>query len=177
MISHVTRQQISLSPAEGERVRVKGLWRTRTAEARDFARNLRHESTDAEKRRWRLLRDRRFAEFKFRRQYACGIYFLDFFCVEARLAVELDGGGHGFPDQRARDENRNRFLDEQDIKVLRFWNHQVGREAESVRFEIWHTLIERTGRAKEIAGSQAKPGTPHLNPLPSEGRGGRPQIG
>ena len=140
---------------------------TRTDEARDFARHLRSESTDAEKRLWRLLRDRRFAEFKFRRQYACGIYFLDFFCVEARLAVELDGGGHGFPDQRARDENRNQFLADQDIKMLRFWNHQVRREAESVRFEIWHALMERTGRGKEIASFVAKPGplTSILSPL------------
>ena len=45
-----------------------GKHRTRTAAARDFARQLRKKSTDAEKRVWRLLRDREFAEFKFRRQ-------------------------------------------------------------------------------------------------------------
>ena len=152
---------------------MRGLRRTRTAEARDFARHIRRESTDAEKRLWRLLRDRRFAEFKFRRQYPCGIYVLDFFCVAARLAVELDGGGHGFPDQRDRDEKRNRFLIEQGIKVRRFWNHQVRREAESVRFEIWHALMEQNGRTEEIADFLGKPGTPHLNPLPSERRGAR----
>jgi very-short-patch-repair endonuclease len=92
-----------------------GKHRTRTAAARNFARQLRKQSTDAEKRLWRLLRDRRFAEFKFRRQYACGIYYLDFYCTLAKLAVELDGGGHGFPDQRARDEKRNQFLAEQGI--------------------------------------------------------------
>ena len=78
-----------LAPSDGERVRVRGL-RTRTVAAREFARRLRRESTDAEKQLWRLLRDRRFSEFKFRRQYPCGVYFLDFFCVAARLAVELD---------------------------------------------------------------------------------------
>ncbi len=156
-------QADSLSPAEGERVRVRGLRRTRTTEACNFARHLRRESTDAEKRLWRLLRARRFAEFKFRRQYPCGIYFLDFFCVTARLAVELDGGGHGFPDQRVRDEKRNRFLAEQGIKVLRFWNHQVRRETESVRFEIWHALMERTGRTQGIANFLLK----HPAPLTS----------
>ena len=118
----------SPSPPSGERAGVRGQprygqHRTRTAAARSFARNLRKKSTDAEKRLWRLLRDRRFAEFKFRRQYACGIYFLDFYCTLAKLAAELDGGGHGFPDQRARDEKRNQFLASQGIKVLRFWNH------------------------------------------------------
>src|SRR6185369_7693798 len=95
------RDAIPLSPV-GERVRVRGQRRTRTQAARELARHFRSRSTDAEKRRWRLLRNRRFSEFKFRRQYPCGVYFLDFFCVTARLAVELDGGGHGLPDRRAR---------------------------------------------------------------------------
>jgi very-short-patch-repair endonuclease len=144
------------SPPSGERVRVRGQSpqygknRTRTTNARSFARQLRKQSTDAEKRLWRLLRDRRFSEFKFRRQYACGNYFLDFYCTIVKLAVELDGGGHGFPDQRARDEKRNQFLAQRGIKVLRFWNHQLRDEFETIRFEIWHALMERMGRKEEI---------------------------
>ena len=165
------------SPPSGERVRVRGQrerspqygkHRTRTAAARDFARQLRKKSTDAEKRLWRLLRDHRFKEFKFRRQYACGIYFLDFYCTVAMLAVELDGGGHGFPDQRAKDEKRNRFLAEEGIKVLRFWNHQLRGELEAVRFEIWHALMERTGRKEEIVGYLPKP-APSPQPSPPMG--------
>src|ERR1041384_715746 len=109
--------------------------RTRTAAARNFARQLRKRSTDAEKRLGRLLRDRRFNEFKFRRQYPCGIYFLDFYCTIAKLAIELVGGRHGFPDQRARDEKRNEFLAIQGIKVMRFWNHRLRGELEAVRSE------------------------------------------
>lgn len=145
-----------------------GKHRTRSAAARDFARQLRKESTDAEKRLWRLLRDRRFSEFKFRRQYPCGIYFLDFYCTVAKLAVELDGGGHGFPDQRARDEARNRFLARQGIQVLRFWNHQVREELEAVRFEIWHALMERTRCTGAIAGFLPKP-APSPQPSPPMG--------
>ena len=137
-----------------------GQHRTRTTNARDFARQLRAQYTDAEKRLWRLLRDRRFTEFKFRRQYACGPYFLDFYCATAKLAVELDGGGHGFPDQRAKDKKRNEFLASKGIQVLRFWNHQMGDELEAVRFEIWHTLMKRTGREAEIAGYLPKPPAP-----------------
>ena len=148
------------SPLGGERVRVRGVYRTRTKAARNFARTLRQKSTDAEKRLWRLLRDRRFAEFKFRRQYPCGIYFLDFYCVTAKLAVELDGGGHGYPDQRTRDQVRNQFLESKGIKVLRFWNHQMRREVESVRFEIWYALMERTGQTEKIAGFRARPDHP-----------------
>ena len=145
-----------------------GKLRTRTVTARSFARQLRKKSTEAEKRLWRLLRDRRFAEFKFRRQYPCGIYFLDFFCTLAKLAVELDGGGHGFPDQRAKDEKRNQFLADRGIKVLRFWNHQLHGELEAVRFEIWHALMERTERQEEIAGCLPKP-APSPRPSPPMG--------
>jgi very-short-patch-repair endonuclease len=82
---------------------------------------------------------------------ACGVYFLDFYCPIARLAVELDGGQHGFPDQRSRDEKRNLFLTKKGIKVLRFWNYQLREELDPVRFEIWNALMERTGRSEAIA--------------------------
>ncbi len=152
----------------GGRTPQYGKHRARTAAARGFTRQLRAKSTDAEKRLWHLLHDRRFNTFKFRRQYACGIYFLDFYCTVAKLAVELDGGGHGFPDQQARDEKRNQFLAGQGIKVLRFWNHQLCRELEAVRFEIWHALMERTGRAAEIDGFPPRP-APSPQPSPPMG--------
>ena len=145
-----------------------GKHRTRAANARDFARQLRRQSTDAEKRLWRLLRDRRFSEFKFRRQYACGIYFLDFYCPLAKLAVELDGGEHGFPDQRTRDEKRNKFLAAQGIQTLRFWNHQMRGELAAILFEIWHALMDRIGRIEEIKGFLPKP-APSPQPSPPVG--------
>jgi very-short-patch-repair endonuclease len=146
-----------------------GKYRTRTTAARNFARKLRETSTDAEKKMWRLLRSRHFAEFKFRRQYSCGIYFLDFFCTIAKLAVELDGGGHGFPDQRTKDEKRNQFLSKQGIKVLRFWNHKLRGELEAVRFEIWHALMERTGQKEKISIYLPKPAAPSPQPSPPVG--------
>jgi len=52
------------------------------------ARELRKESTWAEKRLWRILRSRRLAGYKFRREHPVGGYFLYFYCMEARVAVE-----------------------------------------------------------------------------------------
>jgi len=161
----------SPSGGEGGLTPRYGKTRTRTAAVRSFARHLREKATAAEKSLWRLLRDRRFVEFKFRRQYACGIYFLDFYCTAAKLAVELDGGGHGFPDQRARDEKRNQFLTGQGIKVLRFWNHQLRGQLEALRFGIWHALMERTGRVEELAGYLPK-SAPSPQPSPPMGARG-----
>jgi very-short-patch-repair endonuclease len=92
------------------------------AELLVFARKLRKEQTDAEKLLWSLLRDRRFCGFKFRRQYpACG-YILDFYCHDAGLAVELDGGGHGLEEQRLYDDERTKILESVGIRVIPFLN-------------------------------------------------------
>ena len=60
----------------------------------DFARRLRRDQTDVERKLWYALRDRRHHGFKFRRQQPVGPYVVDFVCFEAKLVVELDGGQH-----------------------------------------------------------------------------------
>ena len=72
------------------------------------ARTLRSKQIDAEQLLRALLRDRRFAGKKFRRQHPIGRYILDFYCHECRLAVELDGGQHDDEETRSRDERRSR---------------------------------------------------------------------
>ena len=93
----------------------------------DRAREFRKGQTWAESRLWRLLRDRRLAGYKFRRQHPEGPYFLDFYCLEARLALELDGSGHGFPDQQQHDQARDAYLAARGIAVHRVWNHHLKR--------------------------------------------------
>ena len=61
---------------------------------KDRARQMRREPTEAERRMWRLLRDRRLGGFKFRRQEQLGRYIVDFVCFERKLIVELDGSQH-----------------------------------------------------------------------------------
>ena len=104
------------------------------------ARQLRKDETWAEKLMWRWLRDRRFNGYKFRRQHPIGIYYLDFFCEEAELNVELDGSQHGFPDQRKHDLEREKFLQSRGIKTLRFWNSHLRRNAQSIRDTIFNEL-------------------------------------
>ena len=70
--------------------------------------------------------------FKFRRQHSCGPYILDFYCAEARLAVELDGGQHWEGDAAAYDEARARFLRRRGVEVLRFPNDLVFSERRAV---------------------------------------------
>ena len=111
------------------------------------ARSLRKKSTWAEKLMWSWLRDRRFNGCKFRRQQPVARYYLDFYCEEAHLAVELDGGGHSYPGRQHSDGGREHFLVSQGIKTLRFWNHQLRTEREVVRDAIFNALQERAPHA------------------------------
>jgi very-short-patch-repair endonuclease len=52
-----------------------------------------------------------------------GPYFADFFCPEAKLVVEVDGGQHDW--ERAKDEERTRYIESLGFRVIRFWNNDV----------------------------------------------------
>lgn len=62
--------------------------------ARERARELRRNSTDAERKLWACLRAKRLGGYKFRRQYPVGQYVVDFVCVDRGLVVEVDGDQH-----------------------------------------------------------------------------------
>ncbi len=83
---------------------------------------LRKSMTDAERALWRLLRDRRMAGWRFRRQEPIGRYIVDFICFEARLIIEVDGGQHF---ESESDKTRDVYLQSQHFRVLRFWNNDV----------------------------------------------------
>src|SRR5580698_9245503 len=100
------------------------------------ARALRQVETWSEKLMWRWLRGRRLSRYKFRRQHPLGDYYLDFFCEEAELNIELDGSQHGYPD-------REKYLFARGIKTLRFWNSHLRRNPQSVRDTIFEELQRR----------------------------------
>ncbi len=105
-------------------------------------RQLRQNATDAESLLWQLLRNRQLDGWKFRRQHPIGPYILDFYCHEARLAVELDGGQHAEPVQACHDAKRTQTLEAGGIRVLRFWNNEVLKKTKAVLQEIWNVLNE-----------------------------------
>lgn len=104
---------------------------------------LRKKATNPERILWRRLRNRNFAGYKFRRQHPLDSYVVDFYCPAAKLAIELDGGGHNYRIGQIRDRTRSEFLASQGIIVLRFWNHHVRQELDSVLKAIWFALEER----------------------------------
>lgn len=130
----------------GERARVRG--------AVKRARSLRRTQTDAERKLWSKLRDRRLQGAKFRRQHSIGRYIVDFCCPEGGLVVELDGSQHG--ERVEADNERSAFLGAQGCRVLRFWDNEV--------------LVDTDGVLEAIRRGLADP---HPSPLPVKGRGGQ----
>ena len=88
-----------------------------------LARNLRKNQTDAEQILWYQLRNRRFLNFKFRRQDPVEPYIADFICLELKLIIEIDGSQHC--DQFDKDIERTLFLNQRGFKVVRFWNNEL----------------------------------------------------
>src|SRR5581483_5131328 len=95
---------------------------------RHFAKQMRRTPTDAEAAMWRLLRNRRLANFKFRRQVPFQSYILDFVCFERRLVVEIDGSQHSPETDGHRDDR----LIADGFRVARYWNNDVLQNPTSV---------------------------------------------
>ena len=97
---------------------------------RELARGMRHEPTPAEDLLWERLRSRRLLGFKFRRQHPIGRFIVDFYCIDAGLAIEVDGEVHG--SQHESDAARQEFLEARGISFLRVTNEEVRVNIEPV---------------------------------------------
>jgi very-short-patch-repair endonuclease len=102
------------------------------------ARHLWKSATKHERLLWRHLRNRQLQGWKFRRQHPVDRCIIDFYCPEARLAIELDSGGHNFANREPLDQERTRFLASKNIgsAILELsdqpWN--------------WEAFLKRFGR-------------------------------
>jgi len=126
------------SPARGEGKKMRMAQRAPAAPGvHDHARTLRGRMTDAERKLWFALRDRRFAHFKFRRQVPIGPFIADFVCFDARLVIEVDGGQHA---DSSDDKRRDRWFAANRFQVPRFWNNDVLANLEGVSTLIAEAL-------------------------------------
>jgi len=114
------------------------------------ARQLRRDSTDAERRIWRGLREK-LPQYRWRRQMPVGPYFADFACFSEKLIIELDGGQHTMAEDH--DAGRTDFLEAQGYRVIRFGNIDA--------------LTNRDGVLETVAAAlSSSPSQPSAGPLP-----------
>ena len=129
----------------------------------EAARRLRQSQTSAEEFIWSMLRDKQLGA-KFRRQHPLQLtngqpIVIDFYSVEHKLAIELDGSQH--IDEALKDRERDRALAEQGIRVLRYWNNEILENTEGVLQSIWNAAYATT----------LIPAAPSPNPSPQHGGG------
>ncbi len=105
-----------------------------------------------------MLRDRRLAAFKFRRQQILYSYIVDFVCFEQRLIIDADGSQHADSPGDAR---RDEFLRGQDFRLLRSWNNQLLAEGDKVAAAIFAALLPPHPAGRVAAGC----------PSPAKGEG------
>jgi very-short-patch-repair endonuclease len=125
--------------------------------ANQFARSLRKNPTDPERKLWLHLRYNQFHGFRFRRQQPIGSYVADFFCAAGKLIVELDGGQHGIEQHLQRDEVRTRWLAERGYRVIRFWKGDVLTNLDGVLEGIEITLRDTPTRPHRAKRGRGRP--------------------
>ena len=96
-----------------------------TSIRRAAAKRLRANTTPHERTLWRALKELPVDGTHFRRQAPIGPYVVDFLCPAAHLVIELDGGHHNEDETAKRDRVRQRWLEQEGYRVIRFWNNDV----------------------------------------------------
>jgi len=111
-----------------------------TSIRRAAAKKLRANTTPHERILWRALKEIPIEGSHFRRQAPIGRYVVDFFCPAKRLIIELDGGHHNEDDTTKRDIERQRWLESEGYRVVRFWNSEINSDLTAVLERIYVEL-------------------------------------
>ena len=124
----------------------------RTPPAREV--RLRRPLSPPESVLWSRLRAHRLAGLKFRRQHPLGPYVADFYCVAARLVIEVDGASHEHTIER--DRCRDEWMRSQGLEVIRVSASSVSQSVSGVlRFIL--DAAERRIEADAQAGRDRPP--------------------
>ncbi len=110
---------------------------------KDRAKALRASMSLPEVLLWKALKGRKLNGLHFRKQHPMGPYILDFYCDAEKLAVEVDGAGHGFGERPQRDERRDAWLREQGVATLRLSASHVLRSVDDATRTILGYLETR----------------------------------
>ena len=92
---------------------------------------------------WSRLKGRGKDRPIFRRQYAYECMIFDFYCMPAKLAVEIDGSTHWDEEKREKDEARDAWLAKQGIDVMRIGAGEVYRNVSSVADGVILRALDR----------------------------------
>ena len=99
---------------------------------KEFARQLRNNSTQSEIWLWKRLKGKQRLGYDFHRQKPIDNYILDFFCHELMLGIELDGISHMFDEIQEHDQEKTQRMNQLGITILRFHDDEVFQDIDAV---------------------------------------------
>ena len=126
--------------AKGDKGAFSGQMLSYDKQLKALSQHLRKNMTNAENRLWSKLRRKQLRGHQFYRQKIIGKYIVDFYCPQANLVIELDGGQHYSEAGRAKDRTRDDSLTEMGTKVLRFSDREVFENIGGVMERVWSCL-------------------------------------
>ena len=106
---------------------------------------LRQSLPPAELILWSKLRSRQICDQKFRRQFSVGLYVVDFYCPDLKLAIEVDGDSHFQAGEQRRDRKRQAYIESIGIRFLRSRNNEVRENLRGVLEAIYRRILELKG--------------------------------
>jgi very-short-patch-repair endonuclease len=110
-----------------------------------IARILRKNMTDAERKLWSILRRQQLG-VKFRRQVPIGQYVVDFYCIKAKLVIELDGSQHYSEKGIQHDAERDDYLHGIGCQVIRYSNYEILENEDGVMQNIFEHVKLRISK-------------------------------
>jgi very-short-patch-repair endonuclease len=110
---------------------------------KNTARYLRKNMTESEQVLWSRLRGKQILGVQFFRQKPLGNFIVDFFAPKCKLVVEVDGSQHTDKDHIVRDIQRDDYLADLGIRVLRFNSREVLKDTDAVTEIIFRIMMER----------------------------------
>ncbi len=105
-----------------------------------FSQQLRKNMMDAERRLWTRVRGKQLKGYQFYRQKIIGNFIVDFYCPNAKMVIEIDGGQHYTEEGKEEDKMRDEYLVSVGLRVLRFSDRDIFDNIEGVLESIWSPL-------------------------------------
>jgi very-short-patch-repair endonuclease len=117
-------------------------WLPYNKNLKEFSRKLRNNSTLGEILLWQKLRAGSIMNYTFNRQKPLNRYIVDFYCKPLKLVIEIDGAYHFEEEQKVKDNERQKLLQDMGLYFLRFSEQQVRKDMDIVLKEIGNYIVE-----------------------------------
>ena len=142
-ILHLTTRSAGASPpGEAKEIRAQGdvMNKTHNPSLTAISKHLRRNMTPEERHLWYDFLKK--LPLTIHRQKVIGRYIADFYCAEGKIVIEVDGSQHYTDEGKEYDENRTYVINQFNVRVIRFSNHDINTNFQSVCMEIDKVVSE-----------------------------------